>query len=97
MVRPTMNATSVDLWVEAFGALSVAALLPFYMGYLHLTVLDLLIYSAVAGAALASGAQLLFPAREPWRIEDFLGDLSLWIQLVLGLGLICYLLAILLV
>lgn len=97
MIRPNPTTTNADLWLEAFGALSVAAVLPFYMGYLHLTVLDLIIYSGVAGVALASGEQLIFPARESWRVDDLLGDFILWVQLVLGLGLVCYLVAIVLV
>ena len=82
----------VDIWVEAAGAIAAAALLPFYMGYAHMSLFQLLVYAATAGLALTLADCLQFGLRG-MTLGEFFGDLKLWVQLVLGLGVPAYLAA----
>lgn len=92
-----MTLSHFDSWAEVSGALTAAAVLPFYMGAIHLTIADLLIYSLAAGVLLSGGEQLR--AAGPWsyRLTDFLTDLPLWSALVLGLGMLAYVVALVLI
>jgi hypothetical protein len=88
---------ALNFWAEAVGVIVVIVLLPFYIGFLHLTVLDLLAYAAVAGVGLTAGDHLQFPAVRSLRLADLMIDLALWAQAVLGIGLVAYLVALVLV
>lgn len=92
-----MVVSDLDLWTEAVGALVAAAILPFYMGFLHLTVVEFLLYSCVAGALLALAERIQFGGSTMGVLVDYLDDALLWIQMVTGLGAISYLLAVILV
>jgi len=88
---------ALNFWAEAVGVVVVIVLLPFYIGFLHLTVLELLAYAAVAGAGLTAGDHLQFPAVRSLGLADLMVDFALWAQAVLGLGLVAYLVALVLV
>ena len=92
-----MTQSNVEVWAEISGALVAAALLPFYMGFLHLTLLQLLLYTAVAGTLLTLGEQMRFRHVQPFQVRDFIADLPMWTGLVLGLGLVAYVAALLLI
>ena len=83
-----------ELWSETAGALTVAILIPFYMGVIHLTVLQLLFYGGVAGSFLAGGEHLRYSGFVTPRMKEFFGDLFLWAQMVLGIGTVSYLIAV---
>ena len=61
-----------------------------------LTLAELLLYAAVAGAGLTAGDRLQFPGVRVLALADLMMDFALWAQAVLGLGLVAYLLALLL-
>jgi hypothetical protein len=82
-----------ELWTEALGALALAALLPFYMGYLHLSLLQLLLYTGLTALLLTAGEYLRFGGADAVSVSDVGRDVTLWAQLVLGLGLPSYLVA----
>ena len=82
-----------ELWTEAGGALMVAALLPFYIGYLHLGLIELVLYSSVAAAMLTAGEHLRFGGLVSVSASELLSDFVLWAQLVLGIGVAAYLIA----
>jgi hypothetical protein len=87
----------LDLWSETIGLLVAILLLPFYIGYLHLTLAQLLAYIVVAGAVLTAADHLRFASAKPVGAADLAMDFTLWAQAVLGLGLAAYLLALVLV
>lgn len=89
--------SDLEIWSEAAGALAVAVLIPFYMGILHLTLVQLLGYGGVAGLLLAAGEHLRFTGAVAPRLREFLADLLLWAQMVLGLGTMSYLAAVILI
>ncbi|WP_129794290.1 hypothetical protein [Sphingosinicella sp. CPCC 101087] len=86
-----------DVWAEAIGAMIVIVFLPFYIGFLHLSVVELLLYAALAGVGLTAGDYLQFPPVRPLGLAELAMDSALWTQAVLGAGLIAYLLALALV
>ena len=86
---------TIELWTEAAGALFIAMLLPFYMGYVHLSLFQLLLYVAVTAPILVAGDYLRFGGIKALRLSDVTSDMMLWGQMVLGLGLPSYLLALL--
>ena len=88
---------ALDLWSEAVGLLVVILLLPFYIGVLHLTLVELLAYIVVAGVALTAADHLQFAPSRPLGAAELVMDFTLWAQAVLGLGLVAYLLALILV
>ncbi|WP_114952081.1 hypothetical protein [Sphingosinicella terrae] len=92
-----MVSSDLDLWSEATGAVAVAVLIPFYMGVQHLTLVQLLTYGGVAGLLLAAGEHLRFTGLVPPSAREFVADLLLWAQAVLGLGTASYLIAVILI
>ncbi len=84
--------TWTETLAEAAGALFVAALIPFYMGLIHLTFLHFAAYSIAAAIALAGGECLRFGARG-LTMSDFASDAGLWGLLVLVVGSLTYFLA----
>lgn len=92
-----MMSSDFDVWAEVGGALVAAAVLPFYMGVLHLTVVELLLYTVTAGGLLSAGEQLRYGGPRSFRIGEFLADLPLWSGLILGPGLVTYVAAVLLI
>ena len=92
-----MTLSDFDVWAEVSGALTAAAVLPFYMGVLHLTLADLLLYSLAAGCLLSAGDQLRSTGLWSFRVSDFATDFPLWSGMVLGLGLLAYLIALVLI
>lgn len=92
-----MTLSDFDVWAEVTGALLAAAMLPFYMGILHLSLVQLLLYASVAGPMLAIGEQLRRRGIRTFCAADFWGELPMWTALVLGLGLLAYGAALLLI
>src|SRR5215218_8803285 len=72
--------------VQTFATLIVIAVTPAYLGLLQATVLQMLIYSAIAATALATGDYL--DRRRPRGTDGglFLQEIVLWWVVVLGLG-----------
>ena len=92
-----MTPQALELWAEGVGLIVAIVMLPFYIGVLHLTLVELLLYAGVAGAGLTAGDRLQFPRVRAFAPADLVVDFALWAQAVLGLGLVAYLLALLLV
>ena len=92
-----MTSQPLDLLAEGAGMLVAAVLLPFYIGVMHMSLLELFAYAGVAGAGLTAGDHLQFPRVRDFAPADLMMDFALWAQAVLGLGLVAYLLALLLV
>lgn len=95
--RQLTVASDLDLWTEGIGALVAGALLPFYIGFLHLTVGEFLLYAGVAGALMALAERLQSGGAAIRPLWDYLDDALLWTQMVIGLGAISYLVAVILV
>ena len=59
----TTNAPSIsraELAIEGIGLAACVAALPFYMGIIHASALNLILYVGIASAALAAGERIRF-------------------------------------
>jgi len=80
---------------ELITATAAAIAFPFYLGFVHAPVPQLMIYSGVAGAAMASGefAEQENLKRGGFRL--FMADAAVWAAVIALLGGLAYLLALL--
>ena len=69
---------------ELATALAAALCLPFYLGFVHAPVPQLVLYSGVAGAAMATGELVETPAIRAHGLRLFLMDAAIW-AVVIGL------------
>ena len=73
-------------------AITATFALPFYLGFTHAPVPQLLIYTGAAGTALAAGEYV--ESREPFpTVRMFVADVVGWCILILMFGGLAYLLA----
>ena len=74
---------------------AVAAVLgiPFYLGLIHLPLVQLFAYSGVASTAMATGQFVDAPREERGGIHAFLSELGLWFALIFLCGGLAYLAA----
>ena len=85
------NKSVPSLLVGAAAALAI----PFYLGLVHWTVANFVVYSAGASAALTAGDFLdAAPATRGGSVQ-FLLDAAVWFALVIGIGLLAYSIALL--
>jgi hypothetical protein len=80
---------------ELIAATAAAIGLPFYLGFTHVPVPQLVLYSGVAGAAMASGefAEQAHLQRGGFRL--FIADAAVWAAVIAVLGGVTYLFALL--
>lgn len=76
-------------------ATAAAIGLPFYLGFIHTPVPQLVFYSGVAGAAMASGEFAEQASLERGGFRLFMADTALWVAIIVLLGGSAYLLALL--
>lgn len=78
---------------ELLTAIAAAILIPFYMGFIHLGVPQLLLYSGGAGAAMAAGEWIESPAETRAGMKAFLYECLVWAVVVGVIGTAVYLFA----
>lgn len=76
--------------VTAFAA---AIAIPFYLGFIHLTAGQLLVYSGVAGTAMATGDYVETPRSGRGGVRLFFADAMVWFTVIALIGGLAYLLA----
>lgn len=76
-----------------FTAAAAALGIPFYLGLIHLPVAQLLVYSGIAGTAMAAGQYVDTPTDERGGTQSFLLELGLWFALIMICGGLAYLVA----
>jgi hypothetical protein len=98
-VRPGAKLTNMTLWQgskpELITATAAAIGLPFYLGFVHAAVPQLVLYSSVAGAAMATGefAEQAHLKRGGFRL--FITEAAVWAAVIALLGGATYLFALL--
>lgn len=87
----------MTLWqgtkAELLTAATAAVAIPFYLGLIHLPAPQLVVYSGVAGTAMATGefVESTHLQRGGWRL--FIADAAAWSAVIAFLGGLTYLLA----
>ena len=67
--------------------------IPFYLGFVHMPIAHMFVYSGVASTAMATGQFVDTPRNERGGLQAFLGELGLWFALIILLGGLSYLIA----
>ena len=87
----------MTLWqgsrAELVTALTAAIGIPFYLGIVHAPMLHLAVYSAVAGAAMATGEFVEDHRFRSQGLRLFLTDVGVWATVVGIFGALAYLFA----
>ena len=78
---------------ELLTAIAAAIIIPFYMGFVHAGVPQLLLYSGGAGAAMAAGEWIESPAEARAGLIAFIYECLLWAMVVAVIGSAVYLFA----
>jgi hypothetical protein len=78
---------------ELLTAIAAAILIPFYLGFVHLGVPQLLLYFGGAGTAMAAGEWIETPAEMRAGMTAFLYECLVWTTVVLIIGGMVYLFA----
>ena len=80
-----MNSQA-DLWLEALAMLAVIVAIPFYMGLVHLGILEVLAYVTVGALSMSVGQALQSRGFSALRLDDLLYDIGLWMVATATLG-----------
>jgi hypothetical protein len=80
-------------FAELLAAIAAAIVIPFYMGFIHLGLPQLLLYSGGAGAAMAAGEWIETPSEVRSGLPAFMYEWLLWAAIVGLVGGIVYLFA----
>lgn len=88
--------SEAEFWIEATAIATVAALIPIYMGFIHVEPLTVALYAAVGGIAMAIGEALQFEGKlvEPREIAI---DSATWSTGIAAVGGVAYGLALVLI
>lgn len=81
-------------WIETSAILAIVFLIPLYMGFIHVAVPHAMLYTGLAGVALAAGEQLQFRLTIP---NVGLWDIGMWIAAIAIGGGVTYVLALILI
>jgi hypothetical protein len=89
----------MTLWqgskAELLTAMAAAIGLPFYLGFVHAAVAQLVLYSGVAGAAMATGEFAEQVHLQGGGFRLFIADAAVWAGVIALLGGAAYLCALL--
>ena len=89
----------MTLWkgsrAELVTAIAASIGIPFYLGFVHTAVPQLVLYSGVAGAAMATGEFAEARDLQGWGLRLFLMDAAVWVAVIALLGGATYLVALL--
>ncbi|WP_129791070.1 hypothetical protein [Sphingosinicella sp. CPCC 101087] len=91
-----MNSQA-DLWLEALAMLAVIVAIPFYMGMVHLGIVEVLAYVAVGALSMSVGEALQSRGFTALRLDDLLYDIGLWMVATATLGGAAYAAALILI
>ena len=91
-----MNSQA-DLWLEALAMLAVIVAIPFYMGLVHLGIVEVLAYVAVGALSMSVGQALQSRGFSALRLDDLLYDIGLWMVATATLGGAAYAAALILI
>lgn len=80
----------MHFWIETTGLLAVVLVIPFYMGFIHISRVGAAAYAGVGGFAMAIGEELQFRFQAV-RVTFF--DVALWCASIGGVGGVTYVLA----
>ena len=83
-----------EFWVQTGATAAVVVLIPFYLGFVHVSPLGAAVYAAAGGVAMTVGEHLQFRLRTV-DFRDALLDAALWGAALAGIGGLVYLLALL--
>ena len=94
-----IRLSSMTLWqgskAEVVTAIAAAVGIPFYLGFIHTAVPHLVLYSGVAGTAMATGEFAEMPQLQRGGFRLFLTDAAAWVALIAFLDGATYLFALL--
>jgi hypothetical protein len=74
-------------------AIAAAIGIPFYLGFVHTPLPQLVLYTGVAGAAMATGDYVETPMLKNFGVRLFLTDAALWAAVIATIGAVAYLVA----
>ena len=80
-------------FAELLTAIAAAIVIPFYLGFVHLGIPQLLLYFGGAGTAMAAGEWIESPAETRAGITAFVYECLVWTTVVLIIGSLVYLFA----
>jgi len=87
----------MTLWqgssAELVTAVVAAVAIPFYLGFVHAAAPHLVMYSGVAGAAMATGEFVENPRPDRWGVRLFIANVAVWSVAIAFLGGAAYLIA----
>ena len=87
----------MTLWqgsrVHLAAAITAAVGIPFYLGLVHTPIVQLALYSGVAGTAMAAGDFAENPGVQRAGLRLFFADVMVWATVVGLLGSLAYVLA----
>ena len=86
--------STIEFWIEVGATATVVLLIPFYMGFIHVTPAGAAAYAGVSSVAMAIGEDLQFGIH---TLQVTFWDIALWGAAIAGSGGVIYLLALLLV
>jgi hypothetical protein len=89
--------SQADLWLEALAMLAVIVAIPFYMGMVHLGIVEVLAYVAVGALSMSVGEALQSRGFTALRLDDLLYDIGLWMVATATLGGAAYAAALILI
>ena len=87
----------MTLWQGSKAQLLTAAAaaigIPFYLGFVHTPVPQLVLYSGVAGAAMATGDYVESPQIRSYGVRLFVADAAVWATAIAVFGAAAYAIA----
>ena len=78
---------------ELVTAVAATIGIPFYLGFVHTPVPQMVLYTGIAGAAMATGEFVETPAMRAHSLRLFAIDVAVWAVMIGLLGGIAYLIA----
>lgn len=91
-----MSPYQREFWVEAWAILAAIFAIPFYMGVVHLGIIEVFAYVAVGAIAMTAG-QAVRDGEFRLPLHQLLNDIGLWFVLIATCGVAAYLIALVLI
>ena len=85
--------SDTEFWIETAAIFGACIFLPFYAGYIHLSISGGLLYVLAAGVGLTAGDLTQFPPMQPFSFHELMMDIGLHCAAVFGIGSLLYFVA----
>lgn len=89
--------SETEFWIETGALMAALLVIPFYLGFIHVSPGGAIAYAVLGGVAMAIGEQLQFPGPALPSLREFITDILLWSAAISGVGGLIYVLALVLV